>query len=113
MISTERETTTWARWPLTINHGDAADLETVEVAAVSDPDLRPGDTDWVAATVTTEQHDLWREDQGPEVVLLVGPASGERVADLQHDGEGSLQVWTRWQTADESVVERSATWEVS
>lgn len=109
MITTERESTVWVRWPLTISWGDLADLDEIQVAAVADPDERP--TAWVDATIIDTTHPLWRGSR--EIAVRVGPTGGDRPADLVHDGPGVMQLWTRWQSADEAVTARSAMWEVT
>jgi hypothetical protein len=111
MISTERETTAYIRFPIVIEYGadDGSDLTTLQVAATSDPEARP--SAWATATlIPAEGNSLSRGTL--DIVVLAGPVNGERNADLEHAGVGDYQLWTAIGTADEYIVERSAVWEV-
>lgn len=113
MITTERESTVYARWPISLAHGSLSDIETAEVAAMSDPDARPASTDLVAATVVAaDDPDLGRGVN--DVLVLVGPAGGKRAADVTHGGGvADYQMWVAITTADEYILERAGTWEVT
>lgn len=113
MITTERESTVYARWQLTLTHGSLTDIETAEVAAMSDPDTRPGGSDLMSANlVAADDPDLGRGVN--DVIVLVGPANGKREAQVTHDGVAQdYQLWVAVTTADEYILERAGTWEVT
>ena len=111
MISTERESTIYARWPLTVHWGDVDDLVRIQVAAVAGPTDRPSEQDWVDVEVVGEEDPRYRDRL--DVIVLVGPAGGERPAELTHDGVGDYSLWTRWSSTSEHVESPSAVWEVT
>ena len=115
MITTERESTVYVRWPLSIEYGaeDGSDIQELHVAAKNDPDIRPNSEEWQEAKlIQPEDEGLGRGSL--DLAILLGPATdAERPADLTHDGEGDYQLWIKLNTTDESIVERAGTWEVA
>lgn len=112
MITTERESTVWARLPLTVNYGTVEDITTRHVACINgDPDTRPEPSDWEDLTLI-EPGDVALGRGILELAVLVGPSDGERAATLEHDGPGVYQIWTALATTDEYKVQRVGVWEV-
>jgi len=112
MITTERESTIWVRWPIMLEWGSTGDITDVKVAAMDNPDDRPASSDLEDATIIDEEHELFRTE--PEIGIIVGPANGERLADLEHDGTPQdKQLWVAIGTASEWVLERAGVWEIT
>ena len=110
MISTERESTVYARVPVSVEWGDLGDITQQQVAVTEQPDARPAG--WVTVDLAdNDQHALWRGQ--PELVFLVGPVGGEREADVTHDGEGDYALWAAIGTVSEWITERVGVWEVA
>ena len=107
MITTERESTVYARWPLDLTELDGVEssetIDKIEVAATDEdtPDQRPGQ--WTAVDDFTDA----------QIRVLIGPDQGERPATLTHDGPGGYQLWLAITTPDEHIVERTTVWEVT
>ena len=116
MITTERESTVYARIPLTVEWGTFTDITDTLVAAEDDPDTRP--SGWVTALlVTSDDHPLWRGQE--EVLVLIGPPveDDERSAQLRHNVESggspkTYQLWAAIGTENEWIVDRVGVWEV-
>ena len=117
MITTERESTVYARIPLTVEWGSLTDITETLVAAEDDPDTRP--SGWVAAIlIENDTHPLWRGQE--EVAVLIGPPEpdDERTAQLRHsvgsvDSPKTYQLWAAIGTEDEWIVDRVGVWEVT
>ena len=110
MISTERESTVYARVPASVEWSDLSDITAQQIAVTTEPDARP--VSWVAVDLAADsEHQLWRGQ--PELVFLGGPVGGEKTADVTHDGANDYQLWAAATTLNEHIVERVGTWEVS
>lgn len=116
MITTERESTIYARVSLDPAWGNISDITEQMIAAMPDPDERPDN--WVTATLVTDGHDLYRDE--PELAVLIGPpeADDERSAELRHtvgptDEPADYQLWVAIGTSTEWIVQRVGTWEVT
>lgn len=109
-VALERESTKAVRFPITFNYGGPNDLTEHQVAMNPvDPDTRP--ESWVTADlIEPDDPNLGRGQD--ELAVTVGPANGERPADLEHDGPGDYQLWVAVGTADQWIVERAGVLEV-
>ena len=111
-VIVERESTKAVRFPIEFQYGGLSDLTDSLVAMSSaDPEDRPSSEDWATADVIAADDPTLGRGQD-ELSILVGPDSGERPADLKHDGPGDYQLWVALGTVDQWIVERAGVLEV-